>query len=1647
MILQHCILILHRTLASAIGSIPLPEIRKQDRAFIQMIRPNMPGKIWPACDTPTQRLSKPRTNTSSSNLLSHQSQPSSPLTPSEPSFSSEKATVRASQNGERRSRRQSRSKIREYLHGPSSEEEEDQKRKGSKRSIRERLSRSSSSLHHLTNSKSSTTQLSNHSNRELDDDNDESSERMRWEITQKAMTDSVAARNHVPEPVDEDKHPDAMKSPIRRRSLYTPGLATRSPDDLLRKPPQHGKQSEQSGGHRLCTEVPSSSPLDDLAALAVSRNAALAKSNAGRSTPTHFEQLGGLGLGTLRITNDTTPQQRTSSHAYPPASSSPSHEDAEYYTASEGNSDDSSVLHMADRPADRTPQPQRRSDSPLKYDSEWGTVRSQRLPLASSSEDSPHSQGGRTLAGVESQSEFHFPSSTIVSQSPDRASVFAQDYMSELPPSPYRSAPPAADALQDTADTAWKRSRASNPPSTCTPNQGKATEILETQLPRENLWQSFLNNEAEARHADNSTSEDAYRILNGDVAPRDLSRTASNQGIDFPSGDRASHRRYDSLSTTASNTLSRSQGSSGSERVIKQVPAAKLLPLNFVDSGYTSKDDIPKALRGELRNDDAPDHDDRWSKHQCSISDPQQKAPVQLRGTEAYPNPSADCTTVDPVRSALEVIPRPQTTITTCSYSVPFSQPQPTVPTPNALPAHCHPQAVAPHTDSSPYDSTSELKQSASDRQFQPPPTEIFPQTARKLQKSKRTSKSFPIDMTATQEISNMTNLDIPIIPAALASKHAERFREFPTLNHTYTSPNNENAGGSRSSSHEVLSMPVRFPSPTNSMDERSNAIINSDLSWPTKASRRKSKELKAEQAATTKKLDRRMSQGEALAVIADFGTVADSLGNNPYDIAKSRDSSKPTSIASSDTSRCHPHQISTNRQRSKSIIGMDDATAAEASRFRSEHGSQDAVRPRAQGRASFPNGNGLHGCGSRPQSMFAGEVPSDHLVDGPCSRRGFENRGHQSLENIQPRNAPVDVPPVPNLPSADETQYLEAVARRDFQHEVPVVQKAKSSNRPAKLVRPKSMYASPPSVPVIPAPTQLSSKRPLKEARVKSGQPNRPRSLINDPFQSDRPAVQHLERNATAVQQRSSSTLINRSQSACDTAQMLELRPGKLANTGTTSPAQADSAKPGESTSVHDAVPNANKLKKQRPGPVIPDMWKSDSLKDKNKESSAPSCTKDDSSGSIAQAHEQTEDSEGSDTPQQKQTAPQPNTWEFFTQAYAKRRQSAGDSLLSTDKRTDSQLSRPVAAPSLHDALSAHKQKNPRSIEVSPMVSIPETPQDFTHSPVSPLSTMPHDTPISPVGQRSYFSLAPSPKATRSSPKNTNGTSTPAAQSLRSPPPTMVDGMPVGDLDVLDYCPDDNARHEGLPNKEENRRGRKPTGSPPKTPKKKISLNSSSLTNLAPTICNPTAAIADSYSSHAEAAPAPPAFSVPRKRLSGLNCFVPTPSARSLKPVRPVSGTTSAIDTPPREDSASTSDSSQHNTPPPPPPPTSQPPTPNGRRPLPPSEQPSSGSPSKQTARSSATKLPISPPAASSSASLPPVQGPIYPPSRFENLSGRYQGGFEYGYEPGVGIGGSAGTRVPKNGATRKSVDVGKMYGIDLSDVPIFVKHGPQRA
>jgi hypothetical protein len=75
------------------------------------------------------------------------------------------------------------------------------------------------------------------------------------------------------------------------------------------------------------------------------------------------------------------------------------------------------------------------------------------------------------------------------------------------------------------------------------------------------------------------------------------------------------------------------------------------------------------------------------------------------------------------------------------------------------------------------------------------------------------------------------------------------------------------------------------------------------------------------------------------------------------------------------------------------------------------------------------------------------------------------------------------------------------------------------------------------------------------------------------------------------------------------------------------------------------------------------------------------------------------------------------------------------------------------------------------------------------------------------------------------------------------------------------------------------------------------------------------------------------------------------------------------------------------------------------------------------------------------SSAPLPVVRPSSQPHG--QTVIDRYSGGLQYGYERGYGVGGSAGTRQlhSVSWANRKSMHYRDSYGVDLSDVPVFVQ------
>lgn len=247
-------------------------------------------------DLGPRRLSKPRTNKSSVNIVTASEQPvetPSPHSSSDRDYFGEHAVIVTSQ-GERRSRSKSRSRIRAYLYTSnrgsvqdSSDEGDGQNSlAGAARDVRKRLSRTSSSI--VQSARASTTLLP-HLDSHCSDP--EETAMMADQIKERAYRDSLAAQNHVSSPVDEQKHVDSVMAPLRRKSLYTPGLATRDTGDILRKPPSSPSQADRENYFNPAS--PQTSPLSQLAASN--------PGDDGRSTPSniHYPQLGYVDLGII----------------------------------------------------------------------------------------------------------------------------------------------------------------------------------------------------------------------------------------------------------------------------------------------------------------------------------------------------------------------------------------------------------------------------------------------------------------------------------------------------------------------------------------------------------------------------------------------------------------------------------------------------------------------------------------------------------------------------------------------------------------------------------------------------------------------------------------------------------------------------------------------------------------------------------------------------------------------------------------------------------------------------------------------------------------------------------------------------------------------------------------------------------------------------------------------------------------------------------------------------------------------------------------------------------------------------------------------------------------------------------------------------
>ncbi|KAI9839597.1 MAG: hypothetical protein M1819_002223 [Sarea resinae] len=265
----------------------------------------------------------------------------------------------------------------------------------------------------------------------------------------------------------------------------------------------------------------------------------------------------------------------------------------------------------------------------------------------------------------------------------------------------------------------------------------------------------------------------------------------------------------------------------------------------------------------------------------------------------------------------------------------------------------------------------------------------------KKQQRHLRPTSSRP-RLISVQSCQDINRSSVPTIPTTVATKHADRLGRCRTLEHLeHTVPDLDCRISQENLAAETKFVPIQFPSPTTEPQpqaRRRKSFIGR-ITFGKMFRTPEEKNATAVEPVSVIQRTRNLS-------LTDFGSVAQSLGESPYDIAMSASESQFDIHRTEHDSIVHPHQISTTMPRSKTMVGMDETAASEYAQAKSQRWSQSRSRsfsrPRSSHSASFDDRDGVPGRSRRPVSMFA------------------------------------DAPPVPALPSPDQLkEKADAAARK----------------------------------------------------------------------------------------------------------------------------------------------------------------------------------------------------------------------------------------------------------------------------------------------------------------------------------------------------------------------------------------------------------------------------------------------------------------------------------------------------------------------------------------------------------------------------------------------------------------------------------------
>lgn len=936
------------------------------------------------------RLSKPMSNAWSSNLLAlahTRTEQDSLLTPLNTLNVGESGAVVTTPSGGCRSRPDARPKLRAHLFGSVGGSTRNEPLEGDcdrrcglgelVSGVRDRLSRSGSPSSQPSSGRGSSTNLTNTGGASRltlvpeSTTESEESRRLHQDIMAKASTDELAALSHISSPVDEVVPSNAILSPIRRRSLLTPGIATRVPDDILRKPPPRNKlESQLDRAYSYNPHLSGSSPLARLAVLDLADHGRVSPV-ARAATPTFHDygHLGGLKLGTLRITNGTVSPAPSDSTVHLVNGQSLAHSDVEGdYFAFSGRGE---TEEGGDGIVPSFCHPQNGQYLPatnLLFSDETRAVGPGRVPDAvidgnrSAMPKSRHWNHGIPKVNVLTQEDVR-PESISRPLSRGRRSVslygtsddftdaapsIAQEYITELPCSPFLHTRPHVQGVLEVVLT----TKANEFKHSSLEDEGFVSSTR-APSPRKPKW-SLAVEDAESEHVPGGSREDALRILDG--------RTTS---IPEP-GDHQNPSLEPSV-----------------EHGHVPSPTQSEKALSKADSGYSSNASLRslKKEQGLETASGAEMADSTWS-----LTDPPYLAPPK----RAPPPPPSDET-------------NPAPTIKSVAYSQ-TSSVGGALTTGALRPAkksndHLPPTYITP-------------ARSAKSSQLETASLPIAV-TQRKLKKGRPLSQPLPVERITVQGYQELSQSHIPPVPAGVAAKLAQRQRSFPSLEHTFPSLQHTNLKD-ESTDIPPVSIPIRFPSPTNTFEEATSQVKRQSRSTHFKSFGNRDRLSNTQYFSVDWIRSKRRRSGDSvsseddfLEMFGDLGTVTDTLGGNPYDIARSTLAGTPRPSDQQTWTRFRDANNDFSREKA---TGMDEEAAARFARSRSKTRSQGQLRSRTSSNSSFDDRGGIPGKTLRPKSLMIDAPPVPALP----STGGFEagEKGLGKLKSEHPISVPLRTPP-----------------------------------------------------------------------------------------------------------------------------------------------------------------------------------------------------------------------------------------------------------------------------------------------------------------------------------------------------------------------------------------------------------------------------------------------------------------------------------------------------------------------------------------------------------------------------------------------------------------------------------------------------------